>query len=91
MNIPHRSHHPFDSIPSEEYDTEQQYKLTKFIQFLIGSLNWLATSIQPDITTTLNMLAKYMSKPSKGHVHAMKRIIRYLKEPKIEEYYFQQK
>ena len=45
----YRSVYPVDSIISESYDVAVQFKYTKLIKFVIGSLNWLAISIRPDI------------------------------------------
>lgn len=49
---------------------------------LVGSLNWLSTSTQPDIAPITNMLAQYSNQASKGHIHAAKWVIRYLKGTK---------
>ena len=76
---PYKSGLPIDSIPEHEYDPVTQAKYTNLYQHLIGSLNWLAISTRPDISTVVNLLAKYMSKPSLGHIHAAKHVIKYLK------------
>ena len=49
------------------------------MQFLIGSLNLLAISTHPYIATIINLLAKYMTTPSKGHIEAEKCVLCYLK------------
>jgi hypothetical protein len=46
---------------------------------LVGSLNWLSVSTRPDIATITNMLAKYCCNPSKGHIDAALRVVKYLK------------
>ena len=76
---PYCSGYVIDSIPQETYSPTQQFKYTALYQHLIGSLNWLAISTRPDIATATNMLAKYMSEPSLGHIHAAKHFIKYLK------------
>ena len=65
-----------DAIPTEEYDPTLQLKYTELYQHLIGSLNWLAISTRPDISTVTNMIAKYMSNPSLGLIHAAKHVIK---------------
>ena len=76
---PYRSGYPIDNIPQQEYSPTEQHHITATYQFLIGSLNWLAISTRPDISTITNLLAKYMSDPSQGHIYAARNVIRYLK------------
>ncbi|GJZ08299.1 hypothetical protein Tco_0542582 [Tanacetum coccineum] len=45
---------------------------------MIGSLTYL-TSARPDLVFTVCMCARYQEKPTKKHLHAVKRIFRYLK------------
>ena len=61
------------------YDQPTQNKLKAKMQSIIGSLTWLSTSTRPDITTITNILAKYINQPSKGHIDAAKRVVRYLR------------
>ena len=79
VQSPYRSGLPIDSIPDEAYDPETQRKYTKTLQSLVGSFTWLSMSTRPDIATITNILAKYVRSPSKGHIEAAKRILRYLK------------
>ena len=79
VQSPYRSGLPIDSIPIEAYDDETQRKYTKTLQSIVGSLTWLSMSTRPDISTITNILAKYVKSPSKGHIDAAKRILRYLK------------
>ncbi len=60
-------------------EPQTQEALIHKMQFIMGSLTWLSTSTRPDMTTVTNILAKYTSCPSKGHVDAAKRVVRYLK------------
>jgi hypothetical protein len=46
---------------------------------LIGSLLFLALAWRPDITFAVIILARFASNPSQDHVHAIKRVFRYLK------------
>jgi hypothetical protein len=73
---PYRNGLPIDKIPQDKdvpYDLQQKYNA--LLQTLVGSLNWLSISTRPDIQPITNMLAKYSSKASKGHIHAAKWII----------------
>ena len=77
---PYRNGYPVDSIPSIALDNAtDQARLKHRMQQLIGCLTWLSMSTRPDIATITNILAKYTSKPSKGHIDSVKRVIRYLK------------
>ena len=79
VQSPYRSGYPIDSIPDEAYDPQTQYQYTKQLQSIVGSLTWLSMSTRPDLATITNILAKYVRNPSKGHIDAAKRILRYLK------------
>ncbi|GKA89657.1 retrovirus-related pol polyprotein from transposon TNT 1-94 [Tanacetum coccineum] len=45
---------------------------------MVGTLMYLTTS-RPDLTIVVCMCARYQAKPSKKHLHAVKRIFKYLK------------
>ncbi|MGZ6286000.1 MAG: reverse transcriptase domain-containing protein, partial [Ktedonobacterales bacterium] len=45
---------------------------------LIGSLNYLATLLRPDIAYAVNRLARYQNRPSLEHWDAAKTVLRYL-------------
>jgi len=45
---------------------------------MVRSLIYASISTRPDITHTVNMLSRYMSKPGKQHKTAAKRVLRYL-------------
>lgn len=79
---PYRSGLPIDSIPNVEYNEVEQKQYTLQMQTIIGSLNWLSVSTRPDITTVTAMLAKYPKNPSKGHIDAALRVVKYLKGTK---------
>ena len=76
---PYRNGYPIDSIPNIEYDELTQQRYTLQLQTLVGSLNWLSISTRPDISTATSLLAKYCKNPSKGHIDAALRLVRYLK------------
>ena len=48
-------------------------------QQIIGSLTYAATTTRADIAAAVNMLSKFMTKPGKGHMERVKRILRYMK------------
>ena len=79
VQSPYRSGYPIDKIPTEAYDDKTQKEYTKHLQSLVGSFTWLSMSTRPDISTVTNILAKYVKSPSKGHLDAAKRVLRYLK------------
>ena len=76
---PYRSSLPVDKINQEPFNPALTPKLTLKMQSIIGSLTGLSTSTRPDIATITNILAKYTANPSKGHIAAAKRVVKYLK------------
>ena len=83
---PYRSDLPIDTISEDTNVTpETQHKMTHLLQQLIGWLNWLAISTQPDITPVTNFIAKYSIKASSSHIQAAKHVIRTLRAPKQRE------
>lgn len=85
---PSNQQKPLDDLP---LSAELQLKYNNLFCQLIGSLNWLSVSTQPDIQPITNMLAKDSHCASKGHIHAAKRIIKYLKGTKTEGIVFSSK
>ena len=80
---PYRIGYPIDSIPIIPLkNLDEQARLKHRMQQLIGCLTWLSISTRPDIATITNILAKYTSNPTKGHLESVKRVIRYLKGTK---------
>eukprot|EP00957_Ditylum_brightwellii_P200981 15320425-Ditylum_brightwellii.AAC.1 len=49
---------------------------------MVGAMNWLTISTCTDIVTIVNILAKYLTNPSKGHIEAAKRAAQYIKGTK---------
>ena len=76
---PYKSGLPVDKIRHQSYSPSHQAYLTKKYQSLVGSLNWLATSTRPDLSPITNILAKYSSNPSEGHLAHAKHVLKYLK------------
>lgn len=48
----------------------------------VGVLMFLSSVSRPDISYSLNIVSRYLNNPSKDHVNAVKRIIRYLLKTK---------
>ena len=78
---PYRSGFLVDKIPIIPTDKANQSYI-KYMQKFIGCLNWLSISTHPDIATITNMIAKYTIIPTKGHIDAIKRVIKYLQGTK---------
>ena len=84
VQSPYKSGYPVDKIHNEAYDDTIQQQYTKRMQSIIGSLTWLSMSTRPDIATITNLLAKYVTSPSVGHIDAAKRVLKYLKGTKTK-------
>jgi hypothetical protein len=67
-----------DSIEIQELPTDQKDFLRLQYQSLVGSLNWLAHTTRPDLSTVVSLLAQYQSDPSPGHFEAAKYVVHYL-------------
>ena len=76
---PYRSGLPIDKIKDETYPPQQQAAITAEFQHVVGSFQWLAVATRPDIATVTNILSKYLSNPSTGHLNHCKHVLRYLK------------
>jgi hypothetical protein len=55
---------------------------------LVGSLNWLAHTTCPDISTVVLLLAQHQSNPSQGHLDAALSVVHYLSHTKTLGMYF---
>ncbi|GJZ18132.1 retrovirus-related pol polyprotein from transposon TNT 1-94 [Tanacetum coccineum] len=67
-------------VEKMKLDEDRQGKLVDPTRFrrMVGSLMYLSAS-RPDIVFDVCMCARYQAKPIKKHLHAIKRIFRYLK------------
>jgi len=79
---PYKSGLPVNKIRDQKYSDREQDLVTKKYQSIVGSLNWLSVSTQPDISTITNMLAQYSSRTTYGHVAHARHTVRYLKGSK---------
>jgi hypothetical protein len=82
FTTPYRSGSSIDSIEIQELPSDQQDLLRLQYQSLIGSLNWLAHTTRPDLSTVVSLLAQYQSNPSPGHYDAAKYVVCYLANTK---------
>ncbi|GJY03009.1 retrovirus-related pol polyprotein from transposon TNT 1-94 [Tanacetum coccineum] len=67
-------------VEKMKLDEDRQGKLVDPTRFrgMVGSLMYLSAS-RPDIVFVVCMCARYQAKPTEKHLHAIKRIFRYLK------------
>jgi len=77
-----------DSIPHHEMDSENHDKLCLQYQSLVGSLNWLAHTTQPDLSTVVSFLAQHQNNPLQGHLDAAHYVVKYLVNTKHLGIYF---
>jgi hypothetical protein len=75
---PYQSGVNIDSIPCIDMDPLERDRLRLQYQSLVGSLNWLAHTTRPDISTIVSLLAQHQSMPSPGHYDAALYVARYL-------------
>jgi hypothetical protein len=67
---PYRNGAPIDSVVHEQMSPSDRDALRLSYQSLVGSLNWLAHSTRPDLSTVVLLLAQHQSNPSPGHMDA---------------------
>jgi hypothetical protein len=75
---PYHSGLPIDSIPPSTLPSSEQDKLRLHYQSLVGSINWLAHTTRPDLSTVVSLLAQQQSNPSPGHLEAALHVIKYI-------------
>jgi len=85
---PYKSGQHIDSIPSISMSSKDQDQLCLKYQSLVGSLNWLAHTTTPDISTIVSLLAQYQNSPSPGHYDAAIYVSKYLATTKVLGIYF---
>jgi len=84
---PYRPGLPIDSIPLSTLSSPDQDKLRLHYQLLVGSLNWLAHTTHPDLSTVVSLLAQHQSHPSPGHLDAALHVIKYVAQTKLSIIY----
>jgi hypothetical protein len=75
---PYRSGLHIDSIQVQDMSSQGRDKLRVQYQSLVGSLNWLAHTTRPDLSTVVSLLAQHQSSPSPGHYDAALYVVKYL-------------
>jgi len=85
---PYRSGLPIDSIPSVDMSVTDRDKLRLQYQSLVGSLNWLAHTTRPDLSTVVSLLAQHQNHPSPGHLDAAFHVVKYLSHTRQLGIYF---
>jgi len=88
---PDQSGIAIDSILPEELSLSQRDLLRLQYQSLVGSLNWLAHTTCPDLSTVVSLLAQHQQSPSTGHLEAAKHVVKYLTGTKQLGIYFTSK
>lgn len=69
----------FDAPSDESNESQVDPSLETPFRQIIGSLNFIANTVRPDICYSVNRLAQFSSKPSATTFKAAKRVVRYLK------------
>jgi hypothetical protein len=77
-----------DSILEVEMSSTQRDLLRLQYQSLVGSLNWLAHTTCPDLSTVVSLLTQHQNNPSPGHLEAAKYLVKYLAGTKTLGIYF---
>jgi hypothetical protein len=85
---PYRSGLSIDSIPPSTLSSQEQDKLRLQYQSLVGSLNWLAHTTRPDLSTVVSLLAQHQSNPSPGHLEAALYVVKYVAQTKTLGIFF---
>jgi len=88
FTTPFRSGHIIDSIPRDNISSTERDELRLRYQSLVGSLNWLAHTTRPDLSTVVSLLAQHQSDPSYGHYEAALHVTQYLANTKTLGIYF---
>jgi len=88
FTTPFRSGHVIDSIPRDDISSTERDELRLHYQSLVGSLNWLAYTTRPDLSTVVSLLAQHQSDPSYGHYEAALYVTQYLANTKTLGIYF---
>jgi hypothetical protein len=88
FTTPFCSGHIIDSIVREDMPSSARDELRLKYQSLVGSLNWLAHTTRPDLSTVVSILAQHQSDPSPGHYEAALFVIQYLVDTKDLGIYF---
>ncbi len=85
---PYCSGTSFDSKPYHQLSPSDGDNLCLSYQSKVGSLNWLAHTKRPYLSTVVSLLAQHQSNPSHGHFDVALYVARYLATTKTLGIYF---
>jgi hypothetical protein len=85
---PYRSGMSVDMIPHRELSSSDRDQLRLQYQSIIGSLNWLAHTTHPDLSTIASLLAQHQCNPLPGHLDGALYATKYLSTTKTLSIYF---
>jgi hypothetical protein len=88
FTTPYRTGISINSIPDQPMSSSDRDKLRLQYQSIIGSLNWIAHTTRPDLSTVVSLLAQHQSQPSQGHLDATLYVVNYLSHTKNLGIYF---
>jgi hypothetical protein len=80
-----------DSLPHQNLSVPVQDQLQLQYQSIVGSLNWLAHTTHPDLSTVVSLLAQHQCKPSPAHLETALYVVHYLYATKTIGIYFMSK
>jgi hypothetical protein len=75
FTTPYRLGLPIDSVPHQNMTSVDRDTLCLQYQSLVGSLNWLAHTTRPDLSTVVSLLAQHQSYLSPGHLESAHYVI----------------
>jgi hypothetical protein len=85
---PYCSGHSIDTVPEVSMSSSDRDALRLKYQSLVGSLNWLAHTTRPDLSTAVSLLTQHQSNPSPGHYTAACYVTCYVASTKNIGIYF---
>jgi hypothetical protein len=89
FTTPYKSGHSIDSVLHDDtLSSPARDALCLQYQSLVGSLNWLAHTARPHISTAVSLLAQHQSNPSPGHLESAHYVAQYLANTKSLGIYF---
>jgi len=89
FTTPYKSCQSIDSVQHDPtLTTAARDELRLQYQSLVGSLNWLAHTTRPDVSTAVSLLAQHQSNPSSGHLDLARYVASYLAHTKTLGLFF---
>ncbi|GKG16379.1 hypothetical protein Tco_0358702 [Tanacetum coccineum] len=77
-------------VEKSKLDEDKEGKVVDPSQYrgMIGTLLYLTIASRPDLQFAICMCARYQDRPTKKHLHAIKRIFRYLRGTVNQELWY---